>query len=75
MKNITLSLDDDLLEAGRSYAAAHGTSLNALVRELLGQRVGRDAGAQRDRVLQLAQTHVGDSAGKQWTRAELYDDA
>jgi uncharacterized protein (DUF4415 family) len=35
MKNITLALDDETLEAGRAYAERHQTTLNALVRELL----------------------------------------
>ena len=35
MKNITLALDEQTLEAGRSYAQRHQTTLNALVRELL----------------------------------------
>ena len=73
MKNITLSLDDDLLEAGRSYAAEHKTSLNALVRELLSQRVQQGASAQRERVLRLSADYAGDSRGKNWTRDELYD--
>ena len=35
VKNITLALDDETLDAGRAYAQRHQTTLNALVRELL----------------------------------------
>ena len=42
MKNITLSLDDALLEAGRQYAQRHQTTLNALVRDLLVRTVLAD---------------------------------
>ena len=35
MKNVTLSLDEKELEAGRKYAQEHGMSLNALIRDLL----------------------------------------
>lgn len=39
MKNITLSIPEDLLKDVRKYAAEQGTSLNELVRELLRQTV------------------------------------
>lgn len=37
MKNITLSVDDKDLEAVRIYAAERQTTVNALVRDYLGQ--------------------------------------
>lgn len=37
MKNITLSLDDELLASARLYAARRGTTVNSLVREYLTQ--------------------------------------
>lgn len=39
MVNITLSMDDDLLKAGREYAKAHDISFNVLVRRLIEQTV------------------------------------
>ena len=39
MQNITLSLDEDILKAGREYAKKHKTSLNSLIRRLLEQTV------------------------------------
>jgi len=39
MKNITISIDKDILEAGRKYAKKHNTSLNALIHKLLTQTV------------------------------------
>ena len=45
MKNITLALDDDTLKASRVYAQRHGTTLNALVRELLVKTVVVDRDA------------------------------
>ena len=35
MKNITLSIPEDLIKQGREYASKHGTTLNALIRRLL----------------------------------------
>jgi hypothetical protein len=37
MKNITLAVDEEVLEAVRVYAAEHKTTVNALVRGYLAQ--------------------------------------
>ena len=39
LKNVTLSLPEDLLLKSREYAERHGTSLNELIRTLLRQTV------------------------------------
>ena len=46
MKNITLSVDDNELEAVRVYAAERRTTVNALVREYLGQLARQRSQAQ-----------------------------
>ncbi len=72
MKNITLSIDEDLLQAGRDYAKSHNTSLNVLVRKLLEQVVARkDSRWLEDTFLLMDKLHVS-SRGKRWTRGELY---
>ena len=42
MKNITLALDDETVEAARAYAERHQTTRSALVRELLMKTVVTD---------------------------------
>ena len=42
MKNITLSIDDKILENVRIVAAQKGTTVNALVRDFLTEIAGRD---------------------------------
>jgi len=42
-RNITLSLPAELVKQAKVYAAEHDTSINALVRELLEERVTREA--------------------------------
>ena len=72
MKNITLSIDEDVLKAGREYARSHNLSFNGLVRKLIEQTVT----VKTDRWLEdtfslMDQAKV--SSGKQkWTREELY---
>lgn len=73
MKNITLSLDEKLLEAGREYAKAHNTSLNSLIRELLAQAVLPASADWVEEMLHLMNRAKGNSQGKKWTREDIYD--
>lgn len=73
MKNITLSIDEELLKQGRLYAKGHGMSLNKLVRRLLRQTVTlerKDWAAECFKVMDDANGHSG---GKTWCREDLYD--
>lgn len=47
MRNITLSADENLIEAARSRAAAQHTTLNAQFRLWLSDYVGRERRAAR----------------------------
>ena len=73
MKNITISLDDKVLQAGREYAKAHRMSLNALIRKLLAQTVLPASDNWVDEMLGLMDQAKGNSQGKKWTREDLYD--
>ncbi len=42
MKNITLAIDDDILERARVVAAEKRTTVNAMVREFLTEVAGRE---------------------------------
>jgi predicted transcriptional regulator len=42
MKNITLAIDDEILDKVRIVAAHKPTTVNAMVREFLADVVGRD---------------------------------
>ncbi len=72
MKNITLAIDDETLEAGRNYARRHQTTLNSLVRELLVRTVLADRQALANEMFRLMDAHPGHSQGARWTRDELY---
>ena len=72
MKNITLALDEDTLEAGRAYAQRHQTTLNALVRDLLVKTVVADRKAALREMFRLMDAHPGNSRGRRWTREDLY---
>lgn len=72
MKNITLALDQETLEAGRAYAERHQTTLNALVRNLLAKTVHSDRTATAAEMFRLMDDAPGRSRGKRWTRDELH---
>lgn len=71
MANITLSIHDDLLRRGRDYARARGTSLNALVRDLLSQTVHVPDDSV-DAMVDRLRNSSGDSKGMKFTREELH---
>jgi post-segregation antitoxin (ccd killing protein) len=74
MANVTLSINDDLIEKGRIYAHdVKGTTLSALIRELLEKEVVRQEKVQwLEECFLLMDKTGGDSGGKRWKREDLY---
>jgi len=73
MRNITLSMDEKLLEEGRRYAREHNTTLNSLMRELLAKKVTRHSGNRLEETFRKADDAHLSSKGKKWNRESLYD--
>jgi len=75
MKNITLSVDDDVLAAVRRHAAERNSSVNALVRECLTSIAAHEDRARRARarLRQLSRQSQGRLGKKTWTREELHE--
>lgn len=73
MPNVTISLDEELLTAGREYAEKHQTSLNALIRKLLEQTVRSESTSWLDECFEKMDSLKTDSHGIKWKREELYD--
>jgi predicted transcriptional regulator len=75
MKNITLSVDDEVLDAVRRYAAERNTTVNSIVRHHLEQ-IARNHDRRHDaiaRMRQLSETSAGRVGPKTWIRDDLYD--
>jgi plasmid stability protein len=74
MKNITLSVDEDVLAAVRRHAAERNSSVNALVREYLTNLAAHEGRADRARarLRQLSARSQGRIGKKTWTREELH---
>ncbi len=72
-KNITISLQDDVLKAGREYARKHNLSLNAFIRELLARVVFRKSTTLwLEECFRLMNKAKASSKGKRWKRDDLY---
>ncbi|HHU37554.1 MAG TPA: hypothetical protein GXZ47_10080 [Treponema sp.] len=72
MKNITLSIDEDILQAGRAYAKSQNMSFNGMVRKLIEQTAMPSQGAWLDDTFSLMDTLAVSSENEKWTREELY---
>lgn len=74
MANLTLSLDDTLLQRARQAALRENTSVNALVRDFLSRYV--DARSRRLQALEaleaVAERTTSRSEGP-WTRESLHE--
>jgi len=74
MANLTLAIDDDLLQRAREAALRQHTTVNALVRDFLGRYV--DARSRRLEALEQfeAVADGSDSASREsWGRESLHD--
>jgi hypothetical protein len=75
MKNVTLSVDENVLVTVRRLAAERNSSVNALVREYLASLAAQEdrASRARSRLRQLSRQSGGRLGRKTWTRDDLHD--
>jgi len=75
MKNITLSVDEDILATVRRHAAERNSTVNALVREYLTRIAAHEDRAKRARarLRQLSKQSQGRLGEKTWKREDLHD--
>jgi hypothetical protein len=77
MPNITLALDEELLGKARVYAEKKGTTVNALVRTLLGETIDQDERREsaRRKLLELSEQSTARLGPEyKWNRDEIYED-
>jgi len=74
-KNITLTVDEDVLKQVKIIAASRRTSVNGLVRDYLDSLLAkaREADDARAELLRLVDEKNGDMGSKRWNREALYD--
>ena len=71
MKNVTLSIPDDLLSKSREYALEHDTSLNQMIRDYLNSRVMRDQKKALESLFEKMDS-VQVKTNIKWIRDDLY---
>ena len=75
MKNLTLRVEDDVLNEARQIAGEHSTSVNALVREFLSDLVKGESRreAARKELSNLFKQSKAKIGSRAWKREDLYD--
>ena len=75
MRNITLSVDEKVLDVVRRHAAEHNSTVNALVREYLTNLALQEDRAKnaRVRLRELSARSSGRLGKKTWTRDDLHE--
>ncbi len=74
LMNVTISVDDELLERTRALARRRGVSLQELVREQLRLLAGERTGAEvAEELLDLMEARGGHSGGRKVRREEAYE--
>jgi metal-responsive CopG/Arc/MetJ family transcriptional regulator len=73
MKNVTLSMPEDLLAKSREYAEKHGTTLNDMIRDYLKKTVRSDESDFEKKLLTLQQQVRIKTKGIRFNRDELYE--
>jgi predicted transcriptional regulator len=75
MTNITLKIDEDILEKARRLAAARKTSVNAIVKERLEEFVASELSrdAALDGLNAFFRRNTSRVGKKSWTRDEIHE--
>ncbi len=73
MRNVTLAIEEDVLQSARVRAAKEGTTVNAVIRKYLAEYGSQDDRIREamDRVLEAAAKYKGRSL-KKTLRDEIY---
>ena len=74
MKNITLSVEEKVLESARRYASGRNATVNGLVREFLAGIAEREVRARqaRRKIRQLSGRSPARIGTPSWTRDDLH---
>ncbi len=75
MANLTITISDEVLKKARMRAIEQGTSVNAILREYLGQYAGARALHQEavDNLLKLSRSSDTGRGRRKWSRDELHE--
>jgi uncharacterized protein DUF6364 len=73
-KNLTIQIDEDVIDRARLLAAKRGTSISGLVARELEEIVDHDARYERARLRALRDLGTAsERGGRRWKREDLYE--
>ncbi len=75
VKNVTISIEDELWQTVREAAASNRVSMNAFIRDILRQSVRRTGDSAAERFAALAEASGPAPKSWKWNREEIYEDA
>lgn len=75
MRNLTLAIEDEVLEAARRLALERGTTVNQLVRDHLADLVTREDRRRTaaKRLKRAMREHLVEVGPRTWTREDLHE--
>lgn len=75
MANLTITVDDQALKKARLRALEEGTSINAILKELLEAYAGVNKNhlVAADNLLRLSEQANSQRGAAKWSREELYE--
>lgn len=75
MRNLTLAIEDEVLETARRLARERGTTLNQLVRDHLTDLVAREdrRRAAAERLKRAMREEMVEVGPRTWKREDLYE--
>jgi hypothetical protein len=73
MKNVTVTMEDEVADWARMEAARRNTSVSRLIGELLADKMRHDDAYERAMREELDFKSLGASDGRYLTRQEMYD--
>lgn len=71
MKNITIILDEKLLESARAHASRLGCSFNSWLIKIITDAIKRSPKKSMAELLNLADSCAGSSNGSEWSRDDI----
>lgn len=73
MRQLTIAIEEDTLEAYQKYARRHGMSVDEAIQRVLARGVSRENEGWLEECFELMDRTGADSRGQRWKREDLYD--
>jgi len=75
MRNVTLAIEEGVLEAARKVASGRGTTVNRMIREYLAEVAGQEARRRLalPRLARAMKKGLYEVGPRTWTREDLHD--